>query len=89
MYNEFVVMIMYEYKSQKELYLTLIPAMNVKLKLLKRCKCTDITKEEIWNYLKENKWRNSVDLTLADMVQDIIHTDNQEFISFKKETSLE
>ena len=71
---------MYEYKSQLELYKGLIPAMNVKLKMLKRNNYKDISKEDIWNYLKENKWKISVDLTLADMVQDIIHTDNQELV---------
>ena len=64
---------MYEYRSQKDLYEGLIPAFNVKLKLLKDTEYSYITKEDIWNYLKENKWTNSVDLTLADMVQDIIH----------------
>lgn len=75
---------MHEYKSQKELFQSLIPAMNVKIKSLKRRNNENITKEEIWHYLKISKWQNSVNLTLADMVQDIIHTDNQEFISFKK-----
>lgn len=73
---------MYEYKNQLELYQGLIPALNVKLKLLKRNNYNDITKEDIWDYLKERKWKNSVDLTLADMVQDIIHTDNSELVAY-------
>ncbi len=75
---------MYEYKTQDELYQGLIPALNVKLKQLKRSN-SNITKDDIWNYLKESKWKTSVDLTLADMVQDIIRTDNQEFLKFKQE----
>lgn len=75
---------MYEYKNQLELYQGLIPALNVKIKLLKKSNYNDITKEDIWDYLKENKWKTSVDLTLADMVQDIIHTDNSEFVSYHK-----
>lgn len=74
---------MYEYKSQSELYQGLIPALNVKVKYLKKSKIKDISKEDIWNYLKETKWKNSIDLTLADMVQDIIHIDNSELISYK------
>ena len=73
---------MKEYKSQKELYQNLIPAINVKIKLLKKNNYKDITKEDIWNYLKETKWKNSIDLTLADMVQDILHTDNRELVTF-------
>jgi len=71
---------MYEYKSQKELYLNLVPALNVKMKHLKRAKCNNIKKEDIWNYLRDNKWKYSIDLTLSDMVQDIIHLDNSEII---------
>ena len=74
---------MYEYKSQEELYQGLIPALNVKMKQLKKNNIKDITKEDIWNYLRETKWKNSIDLTLADMVEDIIHSDNSEIISYK------
>lgn len=74
---------MYDYKSQEELYQGLIPALNVKIKYLKKNKITNITKEDIWDYLKETKWKNSVDLTLADMVQDILHIDNQELVTQK------
>lgn len=74
---------MFEYKNQEELYQGLIPALNVKIKYLKKNKITNITKEDIWNYLKETKWKNSVDLTLADMVQDILHIDNDELLNNK------
>ena len=73
---------MREYNSQKELYLSLIPALNVKIKLLKRNNYKQITREDIWNYLRDNKWRYGIDLTLADMVQDIIHTDNFEIFNY-------
>lgn len=73
---------MREYNSQKELYMNLVPALNVKLKLLRRNNYKDITREDIWNYLRNSKWRYGVDLTLADMVQDIIHTDNLEISKF-------
>ena len=83
MYNYYCGDNMYEYKSQEELYQGLIPALNVKIKYLKKNKITHITKEDIWDYLKETKWKNSIDLTLADMVQDILHIDNQELVSQK------
>ena len=74
---------MFEYKNQEELYKGLMPALNVRMKYLKRNKIKDITKEDIWNYLKETKWKSSIDLTVADMVQDILHTDSREIISYK------
>ena len=73
---------MYEYKNQFELYQGLVPALNVKLTMLKKNDYVGITREDIWNYLKDYKWKSSVDLTLADMVQDIIHTDNLELVRF-------
>lgn len=69
---------MYEYKSQKELYDAIGPAMNVKLRLLKNSEYDNITKEDIWNYLRDSKWKSSVDLTLAEIVNDIIHADNKD-----------
>ena len=83
MYNYNCGDTMYEYKSQEELYQGLIPALNVKMKYLKKNKVKDITKEDIWNYLKETKWKSSIDLTLADMVQDIIHIDINEILNYK------
>ena len=43
-----------------------------------------ITENDIWNYLRESKWENSVNLTLSEMVQDILHTDNSEFAKYKE-----
>ncbi len=75
---------MYEIKSQEQLYQILIPAFKVKLRLLKNDNYNSITKKDIWNYLKENKWCKSIDLTLAEMVNDIIHADNKEIDLYKK-----
>ena len=75
---------MQEYKSQKELFQGLIPAMNVKLAMLRKCGYLDISYEDIWNYLRDNKWKNSVDLTLGEMVNDIIHTDNMDYVKNKQ-----
>ena len=77
---------MYEYKSQKELYNNLIPALNVKIRLLKNSNYNDITKKDIWNYLKINKWQNSINLTISEMVNYIIHADNKDIEIFKKKT---
>ena len=40
-----------------------------------------VEREEIFNYLRDSKWKNSVGLTLNDMVYDIIHLDNKVFLS--------
>ena len=76
---------MNEYKSQKDLYLALIPAFNVKLRLLKKNKCDYIKNEDIWNYLKITKWQKSYGLTVADMVNDIVHVEEGEIVSYLQE----
>ncbi len=75
---------MHEYKSQLELYKNLIPALNVKLRLLKNSNFNEITKKDVWNYLKTNKWTNSINLTISEMVNDIIHADNKEIDIYVK-----
>ena len=79
---------MYEYKNQKELYQALIPAFNVKLRLLKDSDYDFIKRKDIWDYLKVNKWANSVNLTLAEMVNDIIHADNKDIDIYLKKKNL-
>lgn len=73
---------MREYKTQRELYLNLLPALNVKIKMLRKSDYKYITREDVWSYLRDNKWKYGIDLTLADMVQDIIHTDNLEINNY-------
>ena len=75
---------MYEYKSQRELYLSLIPALNVKLRLLKNSDYKNIDKIDIWNYLKISKWKYSINLTISEMVNDIIHADNKDIDIYLK-----
>ena len=73
---------MREYHSQEELYEGLIPAMKVKLSLLREDNYYNITCKDIWNYLRDTKWRNSFDLTLGEMVNDIIHVDNERIANY-------
>lgn len=71
-----------EYTSLIDLYRSLIPAFNVKKRLLS-LENYNITNEDIWKYLAATKWKSSIDLTLADMVNDIITADTNEIINFK------
>ena len=63
-----------EYRTLLELYKALLPVFNVKRRLLKYSK-SEITNEEIFKYLAKNKWRNSHDLTISEIVNDIITLD--------------
>lgn len=72
------------YASQKELFDSLKPAFSVKLRLIEK-EYDYITKTDIWNYLKINKWCKDVGLTIADMVDDIIMVDIDKVDRFLKE----
>lgn len=64
-----------EFTSAKELYQRLYPALKSKALELKRQGFDYIKEEDIWNYLKETKWINSVNLALNEMVSDILNSD--------------
>ena len=63
------------YASLKELYIMLLPAFNVKRRLLSVSKNVEINNIDIWNYLANNKWRKCSDLTISEIVNDIIDFD--------------
>lgn len=74
-----------EFNSLEELYNRLRPALNVKLTDLKNNGYGYLKIEDIWNFLKEKKWRKSHDLSLNDMVSDILNCDNELIDDYFKE----
>ena len=73
------------FSSLEELYNRLKPALRTKKRELKENGYGYLKIEDIWNYLKEEKWKRSNNLSLNDMVSDILNADN-DFIDdyFKK-----
>lgn len=74
-----------EYKSQEELFKLLRGAFNVKLRLIKD-KYDYIKMIDIWNYLKINKWSKDKNLSISEMVNDIIAVDINKIDLFLKKT---
>ena len=72
----------FRFKSLEELYRKLLPAFKTKVNELKRNKINNVAEIDIWNYLKNNYWRNKTDLTLGDMVNDILNTPNSEIVNY-------
>ena len=62
-----------KFDNLNELYERVIPCLELKVKLLKE-QNIEITRDDIWNYLS-NKWKNSKNLTLFDIVNDIMILD--------------
>lgn len=60
-----------EFKSEEELKNRVMPALNMKKEMLAQ-EGIYISTNEIWHYLKINKWMNSKNLTLNEIVNDIL-----------------
>ena len=60
------------FNSLEELFKRLKPALTTKQREMLRNHYTYIKVEDIWNYLKETKWKVSASLELSDMVNDIL-----------------
>ena len=67
-----------------DLYNRVKPALNSKIKELQRENYNYIKKEDIWNYLIKNKWSKANGLVLCDIVDDILHADNEKIDEFVK-----
>ncbi len=63
--------------SLEELYARLLPALKAKQSELHKDHMIYITPKDIWHYFRVNKWNRVVNLTLFDMVEDILNTDNE------------
>lgn len=74
-----------EYNNQFELYKALVPVFNVKKRLLINANYNNITNEDIWKYLSVTKWKYTNNLTISEMVNDIINIDALKIINFKGE----
>lgn len=65
-----------KFDSLEELYQRLLPALRAKKEEMRRNGFSYIKEEDIWNYLKINKWKSSSGLTLFDMVNDVLNTED-------------
>ena len=73
-----------KFNNIKELYELLLPALETKEIQLKRNDYFGLTKKDIWEYLKETKWKNSNNLRIYQMVYDILYVDNDELNSYNE-----
>ena len=68
-----------EFESVKELYNRVLPALRVKKRILLK-KGIKVSEKDIFEYLVEEKWSKGFNLSLNDIVSDIINTDDKMFI---------
>ena len=65
-----------EFHSLEELYRFIHPALITKQAEMYRNGYHYIEPEDIWNYLKEIKWKNAINLRTDEMVNDILDTED-------------
>ena len=64
------------FTNLEELYNRLLPALKSKKREMKRDKMLYVSEMEIWLYFCKNVWPTKNNLTLGEMVNDILYTDN-------------
>ncbi len=72
----------YEFKSQKELFQRVRPALRSKCSELQRLGYSKIKEFDIWNYLIIKKWKQATGLMLSDIVSDIMNVTGDELNSY-------
>lgn len=70
------------FHSQEELYLRIKPALKSKKKILVKSGFKYLNENDIWDYMRYNKWNTSYGLELCDMVDDILNTDNKLIVTY-------
>lgn len=74
-----------EFDNVIDLYKRVKPALNSKIKELRRDKIDYVKEEDIWNYLIKTKWLNAKNLVLCDVVDDILNVENSKIDRFVKD----
>ncbi len=77
------------FSSLESLYERLIPALRSKKKELHQNHMIYLSEKDIWKFCYETKWKKGKDLTLADLVDDILNSDNNqidEYIRLEEKT---
>lgn len=72
----------YEFKTLRELYNRIMPALTSKCSEFKKIGYRNIKESDIWNYLTSKKWQSSNELTLSEMVNDIFELNGEEINNY-------
>ena len=74
-----------EFNSLEELFNHIKPALKAKLYEMNRNGYDYIKIEDIWNYFKEIKWKKANDLSISEMVSDILNTSDMQIDLYLKQ----
>lgn len=71
-----------KFSSVADLYNRVLPALKSKRKEFQMNNLGFITEKEIWNYLREKNWSKKANLTLFDIVNDILNMSEKEILEY-------
>ena len=71
-----------EFKSLKELYDRVKPALYSKIKEMNRLGISIVSEVDVWNYLVDNSWRSRNDLLLHEVINDILNVNNYDVYDY-------
>ncbi len=74
----------FSFGSKEELYNHIKPALSAKTAELHRLGYTYVQEVDIWNYLSRFKWITARNLKLSDIVNDVLHVENDQIDIFLK-----
>ena len=74
-----------KFNNIKELYIRVLPALKSKVHELKQNNITYIKEADIWNCMIEKYWKTYSGLTLYDIVDDILNSENSMIEEYVKE----
>ncbi len=84
-----------EFKTLKELYDRVKPALYSKLKEVRRLGFNMISEVDIWNYLVETNWTKRDNLELYEIISEILNANNYDIneyvmnkLNSKKDTEI-
>lgn len=72
--------------SLKALYKRLLPALKTRKNEIVLSGFPYVTTEDIFNYLKSVKWKNVKEITIHEMVSDVLNTDTYEIAGYLNKT---
>lgn len=65
------------FNNVEELYKRIRPALRTKVKELLKNNIMYVKEEDIWNFLVDNRWKESKNLELSDIVDDVLNIENE------------
>lgn len=73
-----------KFNDVEQLYDLLLPALETKEIQLRRNDYLGLSKKDIWDYLKDTKWKDYKEFRVHQMISDILTADNDSINSYKE-----